>query len=72
MSVSGRNQLLRAHLAGGISSATVTFGQLARGAVSGSSINALSTPRDMQSGIMVTGGRLNHLIAGNAMWNLAY
>ena len=35
-------------------------------------INRQSTRRDMQSGMMVTGGRLNHLAAGNSMWNPAY
>lgn len=62
-----------AQLAGGISSSAVTFGQLARGAMSPArAINAPSTRRDMQSGMMVTGGRLNHLVAGNTMWNPAY
>ena len=31
-----------------------------------------TTRRDMQSGMMVTAGRTNHMIAGNTMWNPAY
>lgn len=64
-------------LAGGMSLATLTFGRMVAGAtsplrVAGSAINRQSTRRDMQSGMMVTGGRLNHLAAGNTMWNPAY
>ncbi|EGH70928.1 type IV secretion system protein, partial [Pseudomonas syringae] len=64
-------------LAGGMSLATLTFGRMVAGAtsplrVAGNTINRQSTRRDMQSGMMVTGGRLNHLAAGNTMWNPAY
>lgn len=64
-------------LGGGLATAGLTFGQLARAAISPMSvatraINAPSTRRDMQSGMMVTGGRLNHMVAGNTMWNPAY
>lgn len=64
-------------LGGGLATAGITFGQFVRGAVNpvGSvarAVNAPSTRRDMQSGMMVTGGRLNHLVAGNTMWNPAY
>ncbi len=64
-------------LAGGISSAAVTLRGMASGAAAplrsaGRAINGSSTRRDMQSGMMVTGGRLNHLAAGNTMWNPAY
>lgn len=64
-------------LAGGISSAAVTLRGMAQGAVSpmrgaANVINRQSTRRDMQSGMMVTSGRLNHLVAGNTMWNPAY
>ena len=64
-------------LAGGISSAAVTLRGMASGAAAplrsaGRAINGSSTRRDMQSGMMVTGGRLNHLVAGNSMWNPAY
>ena len=64
-------------LGGGLATAGITFGQFVRGAVNpvGSvarAVNAPSTRRDMQSGMMVTGGRLNHLTAGNTMWNPAY
>lgn len=64
-------------LAGGISSAAVTLRGMASDASTplrsaGRAINAPSTLRDMQSGMMVTGGRLNHLVADNTMWNPAY
>ncbi len=64
-------------LGGGVATASITFGQFVRGAINPISsvartINAPSTRRDMQSGMMVTGGRLNHLAAGNTMWNPAY
>lgn len=35
-------------------------------------VNPKTTRRDMQSGMMVTAGRTNHMIAGNTMWNPAY
>jgi len=38
----------------------------------GNMINPMTTRRDMQSGMMVTARRGNHLIAGNTMWNPAY
>ncbi|MBY4796707.1 type IV secretion system protein [Burkholderia multivorans] len=64
-------------LAGGISSAAVTLRGMARGAMAPMQtaarvINGPSTRRDMQSGMMVTAGRTNHLIAGNTLWNPAY
>lgn len=64
-------------LGGGLAASAITLGQLARGAMSpmrtaANVVNAPSTRRDMQSGMMVTGGRLNHLVAGNTMWNPAY
>lgn len=61
-------------LAGGISSAGLTLRGLASGAASPitKGLNAQSTRRDMQSGQMVTAGRMNHLAAGNTVWNPAY
>lgn len=61
-------------LAGGISSAGLTLRGMASGAASPitQGLNRQSTRRDMQSGMMVTGGRLNHLMAGNTVWNPAY
>ncbi|PRE43863.1 type IV secretion system protein [Burkholderia multivorans] len=64
-------------LAGGISSAAVTLRGMAQGAMApvqtaARVINGPSTRRDMQSGMMVTAGRTNHLIAGNTLWNPAY
>ncbi len=38
----------------------------------GNMLNPMSTRRDMQSGMMVTARRSNHLMAGNTMWNPAY
>jgi type IV secretion system protein VirB6 len=38
----------------------------------GNMVNPMTTRRDMQSGMMVTARRGNHLIAGNTMWNPAY
>jgi type IV secretion system protein VirB6 len=38
----------------------------------GNMANPMTTRRDMQSGMMVTARRGNHLIAGNTMWNPAY
>ncbi|OAI20332.1 hypothetical protein A1359_21075 [Methylomonas lenta] len=67
-------------LAGGISMAAmgirhlmmpVTGGLNATKSV-GNMINPMSTRRDMQSGMMTTARRGNHLIAGNTMWNPAY
>ena len=67
-------------LAGGISSAAMGLRHLAMpvtssmNAASGAknTLNGRSTRRDMQSGMMVTAGRANHLVAGNTMWNPAY
>lgn len=61
-------------LAGGISSAGITLRQVAQGAAAPitKGLNRQSTRRDMQSGQMVTAGRLNHLAAGNTSWNPAY
>ena len=62
------------HLAGGVSSAGITLRQVSQAAASPVTqvLNRQTTRRDMQSGMMVTGGRLNHLAAGNTMWNPAY
>jgi len=62
------------HLAGGVSSAGITLRQVSQAAASPVTqvLNRQTTRRDMQSGMMVTGGRLNHLSAGNTMWNPAY
>ncbi|CAJ7575534.1 type IV secretion system protein VirB6 [Burkholderia pseudomallei] len=57
-------------LAGGISFGAVTFRSMGEGI--GNTVNPKSTRRDLQSGQMVTAGRLNHLAAGNSMWNPAY
>ncbi|MDP4573447.1 type IV secretion system protein [Pseudomonas sp. LPH60] len=64
-------------LAGGANSAAVTLRGMATSAAApfrkaANTINATSTRRDMQSGMMTTAGRLNHLVAGNTMWNPAY
>lgn len=69
-----------AQLAGGMSSAAITFGGMARGmaapgrAAGGvhNTLNPMTTRRDMQSGMMTTARRANHLVAGNTMWNPAY
>lgn len=71
---------LAAGLAGGISMAALTLRDMispatgglnfAKGA--GGILNPMSTRRDLQSGMMVTARRGNHLIAGNTMWNPAY
>lgn len=67
-------------LAGGVSMAAmgirhlmspVTGGLNAAKGV-GNMVNPMSTRRDMQSGMMVTARRGNHLVAGNTMWNPAY
>lgn len=61
-------------LAGGISSAGLTLRGIASGAASPitQGLNRQSTRRDMESGMMVTAGRMNHLTAGNTMVNPAY
>jgi type IV secretion system protein VirB6 len=61
---------LGARLAGGIAFDAVTFRSMAQGV--GNVVNPKTTRRDMQSGMMVTAGRTNHMIAGNTMWNPAY
>ncbi len=63
-----------AALAGGISSAGITLRDVAQAAASPVThgLNRQSTRRDLQSGQMVTAGRLNHLAAGNSMLNPAY
>lgn len=57
-------------IAGGISFGAVTFRSMGEGI--GNVVNPKTTRRDMQSGMMVTAGRANHMIAGNTMWNPAY
>ena len=57
-------------LAGGIAFDAVTFSSMAHGI--GNVVNPKTTRRDIQSGMMVTAGRNNHMIAGNTMWNPAY
>lgn len=61
-------------LAGGVSSAGLTLRGIASGAATPitKGLNRQSTRRDMQSGMMVTAGRMNHLVAGNTMANPAY
>ena len=59
-----------AQIAGGISFGAVTFRNMAEGV--GNVVNPKTTRRDMQSGMMVTAGRTNHMMAGNTMWNPAY
>ena len=60
-------------LAGGISMSVLSLRQITKPAITaGRVVNAPSTRRDMQSGMMVTAGRMNHLVAGNTVWNPAY
>ncbi len=63
-----------AALAGGISSAGISLRDVAQAAASPVThgLNRQSTRGDLQSGKMVTAGRLNHLAAGNSMLNPAY
>jgi type IV secretion system protein VirB6 len=73
----GEANSVAGQLAGGVSSAAVTLRAMAQGAVSpirtaARIANAPSTRRDMESGMMVTAGRTNHLAAGNTLWNPAY
>jgi type IV secretion system protein VirB6 len=71
---------MAAGLAGGISMAALTLrdiispttGGLSLAQGAGDIINPMSTRRDLQSGMVVTARRSNHLIAGNTMWNPAY
>lgn len=67
-------------LAGGMSSVAVSLRnlaspvtggmQLAKGA--GNTLNPTSTRRDLQSGMMSTGTRFDHMVAGNTVLNPAY
>lgn len=64
-------------LAGGVSAAAMSIRQLAMPlsaatAAANHIVNAQSTRRDMQSGMMVTAGRSNHIAAGNSILNPAY
>lgn len=61
-------------MVGGISSAGITLRDVTQAAASPVThgINRQSTRRDLQSGQMVTDGRLNHLAAGNSILNPAY
>lgn len=73
----GEANSVAGQLAGGVSSAAVTLRAMAQGAASpiraaARLMNAPSTRRDMESGMMVTAGRTNHLVAGNTLWNPAY
>lgn len=61
---------LGSSLAGGISFGAVTFRNMADAV--GNVVNPKTTRRDMQSGMMVTAGRTNHMVAGNTVWNPAY
>ncbi len=57
-------------LAGGIAFDAVTFRSMAQDI--GNVVNSRTTRRDMQSSVMVTACRTNHMIAGNTMWNPGY
>ncbi|WP_281661161.1 type IV secretion system protein [Microvirgula aerodenitrificans] len=60
-------------LAGGVSMSAMGIRHLmmpAKGAYN--MANPMTTRRDMQSGMMVTARRGNHMVAGNTMWNPAY
>ncbi len=67
-------------LAGGVSMAAMGIRHLAMpvtGAMRGMSaarnfVDPMTTRRDMQSGMMTTARRSNHMVAGNTMWNPAY
>lgn len=67
-------------LAGGVSMAAMGIRHLmspVTGTMSGlkaarNVIDPMSTRRDMQSGMMTTARRSNHMVAGNTMWNPAY
>lgn len=62
------------HLVGGVSSAGITLRQVGQAAASPVTqvLNRQTTRTGMRSGMMVAGGRLNHLAAGNTMWNPEY
>jgi type IV secretion system protein VirB6 len=67
-------------LAGGISMAAMSVrhlmspisGSLKAAKTAGNIVNPMTTRRDMQSGMMVTARRANHLLAGNTVLNPAY
>lgn len=67
-------------LAGGMSSVAVSLRNLAAPVTGGmratkgvgNLLNPTSTRRDMQSGMMSTGTRLDHMVAGNTILNPAY
>lgn len=69
-----------AALAGGMSMAAMTLRHLASPVAAGSRLtknagnllNPTSTRRDLQSGMMATGTRMDHLMAGNTVLNPAY
>jgi len=60
-------------LAGGLAMGALTVRSLLSPvSATGRAINSPSTRRDMQSGMMVTAGRTNHLLSGNSIVNPAY
>jgi len=67
-------------LAGGMSSVAVTLRNLASPVTGGmrmtkgvgNTLNPTSTRRDLQSGMMSTGTRFDHMVAGNTILNPAY
>lgn len=71
-------------LAGGVSMSVMSLGQLASAAVAPArlagraasgvrnAVDPMTTRRDMQSGMMTTARRSNHMIAGNTIANPAY
>lgn len=61
---------LGARRADGVAFDAVTFRTIAQN--NGAEVNPATTSRNMHSGMMVTTGRTNHMIAGNTMWNPAY
>ncbi len=66
-----------ASLGGGMAAAAITLGgMVARasgiGRAAHNVVNPTSQRRDLQSGMMTTGTRLDHLAAGNSMWNPRY
>lgn len=64
---------MSAALAGGLSMAALTAAHMAvPGRMAKQAINPTSTRRDLESNMMVTRSRADHLIAGNSMINPAY
>lgn len=68
---------LGGQLAGGLSSSAITLRQMAQAALNPAkavfnTVNPMSTRRDLQSGMMTTARGVNHVIAGNSVWNPAY